>query len=76
MSDRVMTLQQAAELLQIDVDTLRVLVRQGKVPGAKVGRQWRLEEGLLREWLRERSLEPKDGPGNPGRTRKRGGAQR
>ena len=71
MSDRVMTLQQAAEFLQIDVDTLRVLVRQGKVPGAKVGRQWRLEEGLLREWLRKRSLEPKGAPAHPKATKPR-----
>ena len=76
MNDRVMTLQQAAEFLQIDVDTLRVLVRQGKVPGAKVGRQWRLEEGLLREWLRQRSLEPKATPANPEKRTKRGGEGR
>jgi excisionase family DNA binding protein len=74
MTDRVLTLQQAADFLQIDVNTLRVLVRHGKVPGAKVGRQWRLEEGLLREWLRERSLEPKSVPANPERHKKRGGA--
>jgi excisionase family DNA binding protein len=76
MSDRVMTLQQAAEFLQIDVDTLRVLVRQGKVPGAKVGRQWRLEEGLLREWLRERSLEPKSAAANLETRTRRGGEAR
>lgn len=75
MSDRIMTLEQAAEFLQIDADTLRVLVRQGKVPGAKVGRQWRLEEGLLREWLRERSLEPKVAAANPARGKTRGGAR-
>jgi len=56
MADKIMTLQQAADFLQMDADTLRVLARKGRVPGAKVGRQWRFDQGLLREWLRERSL--------------------
>ena len=56
MTGDILTLQQASELLKIDADTLRVLARQGKVPATKIGRQWRFDEGLLREWVRERSL--------------------
>jgi excisionase family DNA binding protein len=56
MTGDILTLQQASELLKIDADTLRVLARRGKVPAMKVGRQWRFDEGLLREWVRERSL--------------------
>jgi len=57
MPGDILTLQQASELLKIDADTLRVLARHGKVPAMKVGRQWRFDEGLLREWVRERSLD-------------------
>jgi len=56
MPGDILTLQQASELLKIDADTLRVLARHGKVPATKIGRQWRFDEGLLREWVRERSL--------------------
>jgi excisionase family DNA binding protein len=57
MSEAMMTLQQAAEFLQTDPDTLRALARRGRVPAMKVGRQWRFDPALLREWIREQSLQ-------------------
>jgi len=56
MSHEIPTLRQAADMLQLNEDTLRVLARHRKVPAMKVGRQWRFDEGLLRDWVRERSL--------------------
>lgn len=53
---KFLTAVQAAGVLQLDPDTVRLLAREGKLPGAKVGRQWRFDLGLLREWMRERSL--------------------
>jgi excisionase family DNA binding protein len=55
MEDAIMTLQQAADFLQMDADTLRVLARKGRVPAMKIGRQWRFDSVLLREWIREES---------------------
>jgi excisionase family DNA binding protein len=57
MTESLMTLQQASEFLQIDPDTLRALTRRGRVPAVKIGRQWRFDPGLLREWIREQSLQ-------------------
>ena len=65
MPGDILTLQQASELLKIDADTLRVLARKGKVPATKIGRQWRFDESLLREWVRERSLSSLAQPGSP-----------
>ena len=56
MVESLMTLQQASEFLQTDPDTLRALARRGSVPAMKVGRQWRFDPILLREWVREQSL--------------------
>ena len=56
MTESLMTLQQASEFLQIDPDTLRALTRRGRVPAMKIGRQWRFDPELLREWVREHSL--------------------
>jgi excisionase family DNA binding protein len=55
-AERLMNLSEAAEFLHIDPDTLRSLTRRGRVPAMKIGRQWRLDPALLREWIREQSL--------------------
>jgi excisionase family DNA binding protein len=66
MTDRVLTAEQAAELLQLPISTVSQLCRQGRIPGAqKLGRQWRINEsdvlGLFSEYLR-----PLDPPAFPG----------
>ena len=45
----VLTLSQAAVLLQVPEDTLRHLLRSGKLPGFKIGSQWRISKDMLRE---------------------------
>jgi len=56
MEPRFLTAEQAADLLQTDAGTLRRLAREGRVPATKIGRQWRFDGELLREWVREQSL--------------------
>jgi len=60
MSESLMTLKQASEFLQIDPDTLRALTRRGRVPAMKIGRQWRFDLSLLREWVQRESLRTYD----------------
>ena len=76
MTGDILTLQQASQLLKIDADTLRVLARQGKVPATKIGRQWRFDEGLLREWVRERSLNSLAASASPSSTARKTSARR
>jgi excisionase family DNA binding protein len=47
----VLTVEQAAELLRVDADTVRTLAREGKIPGRKVGRHWRFSRAAVLEWL-------------------------
>jgi excisionase family DNA binding protein len=47
----VLTVEQAAELLQVDTDTIRALARQGELPGRKVGREWRFSRVAVLAWL-------------------------
>ena len=56
MAEPMMTVQQASKFLQIDPDTLRSLARRGRVPGMKIGRQWRFAPVLLRQWIQDHSL--------------------
>lgn len=46
---------EAADFLGIHVQTLRRLARQGKVPGFKVGRDWRFRRAALFRWADEQS---------------------
>jgi excisionase family DNA binding protein len=48
----IMTIDQAAEMLQVSTRTVHRMVKQGKMPGRQVGSQWRFEREQLREWVR------------------------
>lgn len=45
---RVMTVKEVSDFLRLPLSTIYDLVKRGKLPGAKFGRQWRfLEEDIL-----------------------------
>ena len=47
----VLTLEEAAELLRLDVKQMRKLAANGEVPGRKVGNEWRFSRAGLLNWL-------------------------
>lgn len=47
----ILTLDQAADLLQVSHNTLRKLIQEGQIPARKVGREWRLSRQVLLEWV-------------------------
>ncbi len=48
---QIMTLNEVAKYLNIHVMTLYKLTREGRVPAAKIGGQWRFKRDVLDEWL-------------------------
>lgn len=48
---KVITIKEVSELLKIPVSTLYVLAKQGKLKGAKFGRQWRFVEQDILDYL-------------------------
>lgn len=54
-ASRILTVEQAAELLGVRPKTVRALAAGGVIPATKVGKPWRFDEGLLREWLRAKA---------------------
>jgi excisionase family DNA binding protein len=52
MAQEVLTSRQAAEYLQLSERTVKDKARQGQIPAAKVGRDWRFLREELEEWLR------------------------
>jgi excisionase family DNA binding protein len=51
----MLTVEQAAALLAVRPKTVRALAAGGIIPAVKVGKFWRFDEGLLREWLQAQS---------------------
>ncbi len=49
----VLTIDQLADYLQIPKSTLYKLAQDGKVPGKKIGRQWRFHRDSVDAWLAE-----------------------
>lgn len=49
--DEILTADETANYLKVDVKTIYRLVKQGKIPGRKVGGKWRFRKDVLDEWL-------------------------
>jgi excisionase family DNA binding protein len=57
-SQAVMSIDQLAAYLQLPKSTLYKLVQEGKVPGRKLGRQWRFHRRAIDTWLSQGANEP------------------
>ena len=49
--ERYLTVEQAAQVLQVHPDTVRGWLRDSQLAGRKVGRAWRISESELRDKL-------------------------
>ena len=47
----IMTPHEAVEYLKLNVRTIYRLVKNGNLPGRKVGRSWRFSKDALDNWL-------------------------
>jgi len=48
---RLLTLEAAAEILQVSKRTLMRMIQKREVPAFKVGGQWRIRESQFRKWV-------------------------
>ena len=55
MSPEILTVEQVAELLHLHAMTVYRLVKEGKLPGFKVGGRWRFEKNALENWMVDRA---------------------
>lgn len=51
---KLLTLTEAAAILQVSKRTLLRMIQQREVPAFKVGGQWRIRESQFRRWVEER----------------------
>jgi excisionase family DNA binding protein len=51
MEEELLTPEESAIFLKMHIDSVRRLLRQGKLPGVKVGGAWRIPKSALSEML-------------------------
>ena len=49
MNNEVLTVQEVADYLRIDIRTVYRLAKRGDIPCRKIGRQWRFNRDDIRE---------------------------
>jgi len=52
----LMTVQEVARYLRVTEKTVYRLLKQGRIPAIKVGRQWRFDKDSIDEWLHQNSV--------------------
>lgn len=55
-TNNIMTLSEVANYLGLHVMTVYKLTREGRVPAAKIGGQWRFKRDILDSWLEAQML--------------------
>lgn len=51
LNSQIFTTREAAEYLKVNPQVMEKYLREGKVPGKKVGKQWRVSQLALDFWL-------------------------
>jgi excisionase family DNA binding protein len=54
-----LTVEETARILRLHPETVKILLRDGKIPGRKVGRKWRVSQIDLDTYMREKKGEGK-----------------
>jgi excisionase family DNA binding protein len=47
----VLTIDQVAELLETDAETIAAMAEKGELPGRRIGDQWRFRRAAVLDWL-------------------------
>ncbi|PID38747.1 MAG: DNA-binding protein [Proteobacteria bacterium] len=53
MSEDILTIREVAEYLKVTEKTVYGLAQKGKIPGFKVGGQWRFKREDIDQWIED-----------------------
>ena len=66
MEDVFLTTEEVLEYLQVNLRTVYRLIKAGKIPAVRVGRQWRFRKADIDRWLEgQQARTPGPGPSRP-----------
>lgn len=51
MSDPILTVKEAAQILRVHPETIRILLKSGQLVGYQIGNRWRVIETDLERYL-------------------------
>jgi len=51
--DEILTLEEVASYLKLKPQTIYTWAQTGKIPAAKLGKEWRFSKKILDEWFLE-----------------------
>ena len=54
----VLTVKEAAERLKTSRQQIRMMIRNGQLPAVRVGREWRISEDTLKQFLADVNICP------------------
>ena len=55
MATELLNVEEVAKILQLHAMTVYRLVKEGKLPGFKVGGRWRFHRSTLEDWMVDRA---------------------
>jgi excisionase family DNA binding protein len=47
----LLTVKEVAKLLRLSAQTLYKMLEQGEIPAMRIGKQWRFEASVVKNWL-------------------------
>jgi excisionase family DNA binding protein len=56
------TAQEVADLLRLNHQVVQRKLQAGEIPGYRIGREWRVEQAKLRDWLEQHSNQRRSDP--------------
>jgi excisionase family DNA binding protein len=51
--DEVLTVKEVSEILRVHPETVRRLVKKGKIPSFRIGAEWRFRSDQIARWMAE-----------------------
>jgi len=51
--DEILTIEEVAKLLKLKPQTIYTWAQTGKIPAAKLGKEWRFSKRILEQWFLE-----------------------
>jgi excisionase family DNA binding protein len=70
-SDQIFTIKELSEHLRVHPTTIYRLLRQGRLPGFRVGSNWRFSREAIEQWERDQAGRAGGSPPRRRRTRRR-----
>ena len=52
---KILTIKEAAKILKINEHTAYRYAKEGKIPAIRVGRNWRVHEDQMEQWLKNKA---------------------